>query len=221
VNKFLTWKLPDDFFPDCGIIFDGRKPDANGYEPRWPIGTNLLTAQQARAMFEHCFEREESQSVEPVVVAFSDRVVELFLCIHGSTTPAVMDALRLASAHAFSEIVTKHRLPQPTQVTCQIHGHVIGACGECNTQEEAQSFEPVGIVEPIGDGFVEAMLFQALPVGTRLFTHPAPKIERSVEPVAIFHGLVDSGEHGAFNLDLLKMIPRGAELFTRPAPERK
>jgi len=41
---------------------------------------------------------------------------------------------------------------------------------------------------------------------------------QSVEPVAIFHGLVDSGEHGAFNLDLLKMIPRGAELFTRPAP---
>ena len=40
------------------------------------------------------------------------------------------------------------------------------------------------------------------------------------EPVAVFHGLVDSGEHGAFNLDILKMIPRGANLYTAP-PKRQ
>ena len=42
------------------------------------------------------------------------------------------------------------------------------------------------------------------------------ELAQSVEPYAVFHGLVDSGEHGAFNLDLLKMIPRGAYLYLRP-----
>lgn len=40
------------------------------------------------------------------------------------------------------------------------------------------------------------------------------------EPVAVFHGLVDSCEHGTFNLDILKMIPRGANLYTSP-PKRQ
>ena len=43
-----------------------------------------------------------------------------------------------------------------------------------------------------------------------------PEIAQSVEPCAVFQGRVDSGEHGAFNLDLLKMIPRGAYLYLRP-----
>jgi len=42
------------------------------------------------------------------------------------------------------------------------------------------------------------------------------EIAQAVEPYAVFHGLVDSGEHGAFNLDLLKMIPRGAYLYLHP-----
>ena len=42
------------------------------------------------------------------------------------------------------------------------------------------------------------------------------EIADAVEPVAVFNGLVDSGEHGAFNLDMLKMIPRGAPLYLHP-----
>ncbi len=38
------------------------------------------------------------------------------------------------------------------------------------------------------------------------------------EPSAIFNGLVDCGDTGAYDLELLKMIPRGAQLFTRPQP---
>lgn len=53
VNRFLSWKLPKDFSPDCGISFDGRGKDAMGYEKSWPIGTNLFTAEQARQMFEY------------------------------------------------------------------------------------------------------------------------------------------------------------------------
>jgi hypothetical protein len=56
VNRFLCWKLPADFAPDAGITF---KPLANADSPvelqykHEPIGTNLFTADQAKAMFEH------------------------------------------------------------------------------------------------------------------------------------------------------------------------
>ena len=46
VNRFLGWKLPANFAPDGGISFN------RGAEP--PIGTNLLTAEQAREMFQYC-----------------------------------------------------------------------------------------------------------------------------------------------------------------------
>lgn len=47
VNRFLGWKLPQDFSPDNGVRFS---PPSFG----WPTGTNLLNAQQAKAMFMHC-----------------------------------------------------------------------------------------------------------------------------------------------------------------------
>lgn len=59
VSRFLSWKLPEDFHPDAGISFS---PHYNveynaklGLPPQRhdPIGTNLLTATQARAMLEH------------------------------------------------------------------------------------------------------------------------------------------------------------------------
>lgn len=48
VDQFLAWPLPKDFAPDCGISFiENRSPHC------WPVGTNLLTAEQAKAMVEH------------------------------------------------------------------------------------------------------------------------------------------------------------------------
>ena len=55
VNRFLGWKLPKDFAPDAGISFKPTEPyegDELG-NSWWPIGTNLLTADQARAMISH------------------------------------------------------------------------------------------------------------------------------------------------------------------------
>jgi hypothetical protein len=52
VNRFLGWRLPKDFYPDCGITF--KHNEAWGpYPNNWPIGTNLFTADQAKAMFEY------------------------------------------------------------------------------------------------------------------------------------------------------------------------
>lgn len=57
VDRFLCWKLPDDFTPDCGVSFI---PIGNANS--WPVGTNLLTAEQARKMFECLLDRNNEQT---------------------------------------------------------------------------------------------------------------------------------------------------------------
>lgn len=52
-DRFLWWKLPTDFHPDCGIHFDAdaaikMNPINSKYEP---VGTNLFSATQAKEMF--------------------------------------------------------------------------------------------------------------------------------------------------------------------------
>lgn len=57
VDRFLGWKLPADFGPDCGISFK-RESDyehpVHGRSKFEPVGTNLFTADQAKQMFMHC-----------------------------------------------------------------------------------------------------------------------------------------------------------------------
>lgn len=59
VDRFLQWRLPENFAPDAGISFkaefnvewnaqQGRAPDRHQ-----PVGTNLFTATQADAMIRH------------------------------------------------------------------------------------------------------------------------------------------------------------------------
>lgn len=50
VNRFLAWKLPDDFNPDGHIVLESS---SHFLGATWPIGTNLFSARQARAMLEH------------------------------------------------------------------------------------------------------------------------------------------------------------------------
>lgn len=52
VSRFLCWKLPKDFAPDCGISFKLSK--AHVVLDVWPTGTNLFHAGQAQEMFRHC-----------------------------------------------------------------------------------------------------------------------------------------------------------------------
>jgi len=57
VTRFLGWKLPQDFNPDGGVTF---KPI--NHPACWPVGTNLLTAVQARAMLEHVLAQPQEGS---------------------------------------------------------------------------------------------------------------------------------------------------------------
>ena len=57
VDRFLGWKLPKTFGPDCGISFKPSngmtREEAYDKVGWWPIGTNLFTATEAREMLEH------------------------------------------------------------------------------------------------------------------------------------------------------------------------
>lgn len=54
VDRFLGWKLPEDFVPDCGISFKCEYNENTAHPMKHePTGTNLFTAVQARRMFEY------------------------------------------------------------------------------------------------------------------------------------------------------------------------
>jgi len=61
VNRFLGWKLPEDFHPDNHISIN-RDELAKLPEHCWPVGTNLFTADQARKMFEYCLAAAPTQT---------------------------------------------------------------------------------------------------------------------------------------------------------------
>lgn len=60
VDRFLGWKLPQDFGPDAGISFT---PPPHLPDLYWPTGTNLFHAGQALEMFKHCVELPSAAAV--------------------------------------------------------------------------------------------------------------------------------------------------------------
>ena len=88
IDRFLSWRLPEYFRPDCGISFDGRGKDAHGFDKGWPVGTNLLTADQAKEMLAYVMDaappaREWSDAdcfaaIEPIL---GDKVTDVELDI--------------------------------------------------------------------------------------------------------------------------------------------
>ena len=79
VNRFLGWKLPDDFAPDAGIDFTPPEklyPTMTNPRQHWPTGTNLLDADQAQAMVEYLVngvgENAETERVKALLRALAD-----------------------------------------------------------------------------------------------------------------------------------------------------
>lgn len=57
VNRFLAWRLPENFSPDGGITFTRVMNEGTVYaHTAEPSGTNLLDAEQATAMVRHMLE---------------------------------------------------------------------------------------------------------------------------------------------------------------------
>lgn len=56
-ERFLRWRLPNDFSPDGGISFKPAFNEHTAYPMMHePVGTNLLSASQAEAMVRHMLE---------------------------------------------------------------------------------------------------------------------------------------------------------------------
>lgn len=84
VNRFLSWKLPENFNPDGGITF---KRDFNEGTP-WPMkhepsGTNLLDATQAEAMVRHMIDGLPGISDDLVAPALLENLRELYALVRG------------------------------------------------------------------------------------------------------------------------------------------
>lgn len=72
VDRFLSWKLPENFNPDGGITFRKFYNESTPFQGEHkPSGTNLLDATQADAMVRHMV---EGSPVEEMTI--SDEMVE-------------------------------------------------------------------------------------------------------------------------------------------------
>lgn len=60
VNRFLQWRLPENFAPDGGISFKPTFNELTAHPMRHePVGTNLFNAVQAEAMVRHMLGGEQ------------------------------------------------------------------------------------------------------------------------------------------------------------------
>lgn len=54
VDRFLSWRLPENFHPDAGITFKAEYNEHTPYPMKHePVGTNLFDAEQAEQMVRH------------------------------------------------------------------------------------------------------------------------------------------------------------------------
>ena len=105
VDRFLMWKLPENFSPDGGINFEPLRNKGTEYEHRRePIGTNLLDATQAEAMIRYLIEGL------PAALTRDDAYAEGF---EDAVYAAALDGLSPSSAfdalHKAAEMVADWR----------------------------------------------------------------------------------------------------------------
>lgn len=99
VNRFLAWKLPENFCPDAGISFKPTFNEHTAYPMRHePIGTNLFDADQTRAMLEHVLatsseitSREDAGTVK-LLTDLLDRAYKMHVMAGTTTRISEQDA---------------------------------------------------------------------------------------------------------------------------------
>ena len=103
-NRFLQWKLPEDFHPDAGISF---KPDFNEHTNHpmrhEPTGTNLLNFAQAEAMVRHMVEGAPDLAADVIRLVIVAREIA-YSDLDGEEWKAARDELDKA-AEAFASRV--------------------------------------------------------------------------------------------------------------------
>jgi hypothetical protein len=68
VDRFLRWKLPENFHPDAGISFKAAFNEHTAWPMKHePVGTNLFDATQADAMVRYMVEDLPNEVREPPI----------------------------------------------------------------------------------------------------------------------------------------------------------
>lgn len=120
VNKFLGWKLPSNFAPDCGISFK-PKNDFNQHQYE-PVGTNLFTAEQAKAMFEYCLnfnaqelamDKERHAKHHSTLHRHLDELMTDYMTFHPGAVPSKTTVLELMQ-WSYTQTVEPSELPNST-----------------------------------------------------------------------------------------------------------
>lgn len=96
IDRFLGWKLPADFAPDAGVSFDRE------YAAKWgmPTGTNLFTANQARAMFEYALAGSEAPPQRQPLTAEELWASNEVMALNADLGLGIADWVRIARAIA-------------------------------------------------------------------------------------------------------------------------
>ena len=130
VNRFLAWKLPADFSPDAGIGFKPYHPQQTPDNPMWPTGTNLLTAEQARGMFEYVLEGAQQPRQRPKLtpedIAAEDAAGGVFAAGALVAQQPQYEAGDMASAHndGFrAGVASVAQQPHEIEVQCPVCNH--------------------------------------------------------------------------------------------------
>lgn len=95
VTRFLGWHLPQDFAPDAGISFN-PSPDPHS----WPVGTNLLTDPQARAMLEYVLQGAPAAQALPCNHVLEARPIDGSTSANVSCEPVCRKCGYRPAAHA-------------------------------------------------------------------------------------------------------------------------
>ena len=157
VDRFLRWKLPEDFAPDGGISFD---PHRLGSPRLSPAGTNLLNAIQVEAMLEHVaapilarvaeLEAQTPSALKAKIKSAEARIQELekwredaALGLGASRVEALREArevLRLCAVKpAYPKSAPEY---EPVRALCERHGY--GAVMACASSQWMESLERQG-----------------------------------------------------------------------------
>ena len=105
VDRFLSWRLPENFAPDGGIIFKAAFNEHTAHPMKHePTGTNLFDATQADAMVRHMIEGIPSGAAPADAEKYRQHVKNLVKKADGVSDSG--DAMRLSqaavnAAHAF------------------------------------------------------------------------------------------------------------------------
>jgi hypothetical protein len=107
VDRFLWWRLPDTFSPDSGISFTKPNPPNS-----WPTGTNLFTAEEARAMLKCLLEAaqpapapvDERLTVAAIAMAAQVKALPLMQAIAAAGEGEVTVTQRLTMDQALQAI---------------------------------------------------------------------------------------------------------------------